>query len=349
MPRIKLPENPPPLVALIRLLLFLLLAWALFLALYRCNRLEQDARFLQSQLQIQAQTAETAAPPEPEVQQITLQTWRGENAVDMYATVTLPAAVQRGDGMGLVVMCHGFTGDRTGDGHFAPLAKRLAQNGIASVALDFAGNGQSQEPFTEYTLEHMTQDVQAAIHYMNSHYTVGDKLGLLGHSMGGRLVTLMLDDTVDAAALWSPANHEGLESLEFLSHDTDVLEALRQEVKQRGDAEVSGWNVTIGEDFVEEMLRWDPLEKLESYQGALLIAFAGGDMELLSQQTIDDTLAAAVRRGRNFVNLYGQFVDATHNYTAIAQDPALDREVRERIEVQTADFFIRAFAAQGDT
>lgn len=348
MLRIQLPEKPPPMMALVRLLLFLLLVWALLLALYRCNRLEQDNHFLQSRLQAQAQTAETAARPEAEVQQVTLQTWRGENAIDMYATVTLPAAAQQGDGTGLVVMCHGFTGDRTGDGHFAPLARRLAQNGIASIALDFAGNGQSQEPFTAYTLEHMTQDVEAAIRYMNSHYSVGEKLGLLGHSMGGRLVTLMLDDTVDAAALWSPANHTGLESLEFLSHDTEVLEELRQEVKQNGSVEVAGWNVSIGEDFVEEMLHRDPLENLESYQGALLIAFAGGDAELLSQQTIDDTLAAAVRRGKNFSNLYGQFVDATHNYTAIAQDPTLDREVRERIETRTADFFIQAFASQGD-
>ena len=346
MPRIRLPEKPPPLVALLRLLLFLLLAWALLLSLYQGNRLEEENRSLQSRLQVQVQTAETAAPPEPEVQQVTLQTWRGENAVDMYATVTLPAAEQRGGELGLVVMCHGFTGNRTGDGHFAPLARRLAQKGITTIALDFPGNGQSQEPFTDYTLEHMTQDVEAAIQYMHSHYTVGDKLGLLGHSMGGRLVSLLLDDRVDAAALWSPANRTGLESLEFLSHDTGELEAIRQEAAQNGSVEISGWNVTIGQDFVEEMLRRDPLENLESYQGALLIAFAGGDTELLSQQTIDDTLATAARRGKNFVNLYGQFVDATHNYTAASEDPVLDRAVRERIEARTADFFIRAFTSQ---
>lgn len=348
MPRKHLPEKPLPLMALVRLLLFLLLVWALVLSLYQGNRLEEENRSLQSRLQAQTRTAETAAPPEPEVQQVTLQTWRGENAVDIYATVTLPAATQRGETKGLVVMCHGFTGDRTGDGHFAPLARRLAQNGITSIALDFSGNGQSQEPFTAYTLEHMTQDVEAAIRYMNSHYPVGDKLGLLGHSMGGRLVTLMLDDTVDAAALWSPANRTGLESLEFLSHDSEELEALRQEVRRNGSVELSGWNVSIGEDFVEEMLRRDPLENLESYQGALLIAFAGGDTELLSQQTIDDTLATAARRGKNFVNLYGQFVDATHNYTASSEDPASDRAVRERIEARTADFFIQAFASQKD-
>lgn len=347
MPRIQLPKQPHRLLPVARLLLFALLVWALVLALYRCDTLQQANRSLQDQLQTQAAQPDPEAP-RPEVQQITLQTWRGENAVDMYATVTLPPPELRSTAMSLVVMCHGFTGDRSGDGHFGPLARQLAQNGIASIALDFSGNGKSGEEFTEYTLEHMAQDVQTAIRYMDAHFQTGGKLGMLGHSMGGRLVTLMLDETVDAAALWSPANQDGLESLEFISHDTEALEELQRQVQSEGSAELPGWNVSIGADFVDQMLRQDPLEILTAYQGALLIAFTAGDTELLSQQTIDETLLAAARRGENFVNLYGQFVDATHNYTAVSGDPEDDRAVRERIEEQTAAFFIRALAPQGD-
>ena len=39
----------------------------------------------------------------------------------------------------------------------------------------------------------------------------------------------------------------------------------------------------------------------------------------------------------NFVNLYGQFYDATHNYTGV--EGADDEAVRNRIEAQTAQFF----------
>ena len=42
-------------------------------------------------------------------------------------------------------------------------------------------------------------------------------------------------------------------------------------------------------------------------------------------------------RKMNFVNLYGQFYDATHNYTGV--EGADDEAVRNRIEAQTAQFF----------
>ena len=75
------------------------------------------------------------------------------------ATVQLPARSARGDELPLVVLCHGFTGNRQGDGHFAPLADDLAAQGIATVRLDFAGCGDSTEPYTAYTLANMAADV----------------------------------------------------------------------------------------------------------------------------------------------------------------------------------------------
>ena len=80
-----------------------------------------------------------------------------------------------------------------------------------------------------------------------------------------------------------------------------------------------------------------PWQTITNYQGNLLIAFTAGDEEILSQDTIDGTLEAAHARKMNFVNLYGQFYDATHNYTGV--EVADDEVVRNRIEAQTAQFF----------
>ena len=80
-----------------------------------------------------------------------------------------------------------------------------------------------------------------------------------------------------------------------------------------------------------------PWQTITNYQGNLLIAFTAGDEEILSQDTIDGTLEAAHARKMNFVNLYGQFYDATHNYTGV--EGADDEAVRNRIEAQTAQFF----------
>ena len=100
--------------------------------------------------------------------------------------------------------------------------------------------------------------------------------------------------------------------------------------------------MTISSDFIEQMDKSHPADSIRSYSGALLLAFAGGDLDLLSQTTIDDTLQAAQDRGMDFVNLYGQFEDATHNYTAPSGDGAETAEISARLEDQTAEFLIGA-------
>ena len=119
-----------------------------------------------------------------QVQQLTIPGERGS----IHATLTTPANAEN---MPAVVICHGFTGSRQLDGHAKPLAKTLAQHGIASIAIDFAGSGESEEPFTAYTPANMRDDITSAITYLTD--TVGadpERIGLLGHSMGGRAVSV---------------------------------------------------------------------------------------------------------------------------------------------------------------
>ena len=152
------------------------------------------------------------------------------------ATIQLPAKSARGEELPLVVLCHGFTGNRQGDGHFAPLAEDLAAHGIATVRLDFAGCGDSTEPYANYTLANMAADVDSVIGYMQATYGTG-KTALVGHSMGGRLASLypqLGQYPVTALALWSPANGTGLQGLEFLSIDNF---AAVEELAARADAE----------------------------------------------------------------------------------------------------------------
>lgn len=274
-------------------------------------------------------------------------TFASDRGTDIHATVTVP---QQSDTLALVVMCHGFTGNRNGDGHFQPLAEALAWNGIASIRVDFAGNGESGEPFTAYTLSSMNADIEAAIEYMQANYPIdAGRIGLLGHSMGGRAVTLHLSDAIAAAALWSPANNDGLAGLEFLDHNAEGREALRAEAAASEERRVAlpGWgNVVISLAFLDEMAQSHPSQRLRAYQGALLVSFAGGDVELLSQETIDATIAAANARGKPYTNLCGQFGGANHNYDgALDGDAGAAAAIAERIETQTAQFFIGALAA----
>mgnify|MGYP000775792692 FL=1 len=186
----------------------------------------------------------------------------------------------------------------------------------------------------------MRDDITSAITYLTD--TVGadpERIGLLGHSMGGRAVSVYLKDSIKAAALWAPADNTGLDGLEFLDHSAEGRQAIYDGAIQNGVLDLPKWGVTISVDFVQQVADQDPTASLRTYNGPLLLAYTAGDAELLSQTTIDLTRQTAAEHSGPLVDLTGQYEDATHNFTAASGKKIDDFSVRRRIESATAEFF----------
>lgn len=251
------------------------------------------------------------------------------------ATIQLPAKSARGEELPLVVLCHGFTGNRQGDGHFAPLAEDLAAHGIATVRLDFAGCGDSTEPYANYTLANMAADVDSVIGYMQATYGTG-KTALVGHSMGGRLASLypqLGQYPVMALALWSPANGTGLQGLEFLSIDNF---AAVEELAARADAEgsVAAWGVELSAAYIDGMRDSDPNAALQESGLPVLLTYSGNE-RILSDTTQTET-KAAVESLPNGQVVLDPFVNGDHNYTS--EDPATNTQLDADLRQVTVDF-----------
>lgn len=251
------------------------------------------------------------------------------------ATIQLPAKSARGEELPLVVLCHGFTGNRQGDGHFAPLAEDLAANGIATVRLDFAGCGDSTEPYANYTLANMAADVDSVIGYMQATYGTG-KTALVGHSMGGRLASLypqLGQYPVTELALWSPANGTGLQGLEFLSIDNF---AAVEELAARADAEgsVAAWGVELSAAYIDGMRDSDPNATLQESGLPVLLTYSGNE-RILSDTTQTETKAAVESLPDGQVVL-DPFVNGDHNYTS--EDPATNTQLDADLRQVTVDF-----------
>lgn len=251
------------------------------------------------------------------------------------ATIQLPAKSARGEELPLVVLCHGFTGNRQGDGHFAPLAEELAAHGIATVRLDFAGCGDSTEPYANYTLANMAADVDSVIGYMQATYGTG-KTALVGHSMGGRLASLypqLGQYPVTALALWSPANGTGLQGLEFLSIDNF---AAVEELAARADAEgsVAAWGVELSAAYIDGMRDSDPNAALQESGLPVLLTYSGNE-RILSDTTQTETKAAVESLPDGQVVL-DPFVNGDHNYTS--EDPATNTQLDADLRQVTVDF-----------
>lgn len=251
------------------------------------------------------------------------------------ATIQLPAKSARGEELPLVVLCHGFTGNRQGDGHFAPLAEDLAAHGIATVRLDFAGCGDNTEPYANYTLANMAADVDSVIGYMQATYGTG-KTALVGHSMGGRLASLypqLGQYPVTALALWSPANGTGLQGLEFLSIDNF---AAVEELAARADAEgsVAAWGVELSAAYIDGMRDSDPNAALQESGLPVLLTYSGNE-RILSDTTQTETKAAVESLPDGQVVL-DPFVNGDHNYTS--EDPATNTQLDADLRQVTVDF-----------
>lgn len=251
------------------------------------------------------------------------------------ATIQLPAKSARGEELPLVVLCHGFTGNRQGDGHFAPLAEDLAAHGIATVRLDFAGCGDSTEPYANYTLANMAADVDSVIGYMQATYGTG-KTALVGHSMGGRLASLypqLGQYPVTALALWSPANGTGLQGLEFLSIDNF---AAVEEMAARADAEgsVAAWGVELSAAYIDGMRDSEPNAALQESGLPVLLTYSGNE-RILSDTTQTETKAAVESLPDGQVVL-DPFVNGDHNYTS--EDPVTNTQLDADLRQVTVDF-----------
>jgi dienelactone hydrolase len=83
-----------------------------------------------------------------------------------------------------VVLVHGFMADRQ---TMSALARRIAENGYAVLAIDVDGHGENRNPLTggpamAGTLDH---DVKAAVDFLRSFQRVdGSRIVVMGHSMG---------------------------------------------------------------------------------------------------------------------------------------------------------------------
>lgn len=220
---------------------------------------------------------------------------------EIHATLMVPNGTT--EPIPLVVMCHGFGGNRLGDAsHFQELSSILAKNGIATISIDFPGCGESSAPQKEYTLSNMYNYVDSAIEYMTSNYDIDmSKIGITGHSMGGRVASMYpstgaYGSNISALALWAPANGDGSEGYDFLN---------------RGS-----FSFDISDKFYSEMNNSYPNNVLRSFSGSIYLAFDGkdaSDQGLISKKIAEETIEAVNSVGGQVET--EAYKNTDHNFT----------------------------------
>ena len=230
------------------------------------------------------------APAEPAVcteEIVTIHTDR----YDIPATVCLPI----GEGpFPAVVMLHGTgsTRDEAGNG-YAYAAPLLAERyGLATIRIDFPGNGDSTADYMLYTFRSAVADAKAAAEYMAALDVInGEKIGVMGWSQGGTdalLACAWEPDTFKSLVTWAGAPDMMLDGF--------FAEADYEEAKANGFFVMEfDWrdNLNVSLEWCDDVANTDVLgEFAKGYAGPVL-AIAGTNDDTVDPEWSNKIVAAS--------------------------------------------------------
>jgi alpha-beta hydrolase superfamily lysophospholipase len=100
----------------------------------------------------------------------------------------------------IILLIHGYTGDKTEHGIFDITANEMLSNGFSVFRFDFGGCGESDN--STLKINFMIEDLNSSIKYVKEKGF--KKIGLLGYSLGGFLSIKSLNENIKSLVLWSP-------------------------------------------------------------------------------------------------------------------------------------------------
>ena len=115
----------------------------------------------------------------------------------------LAGFLHSGGSKNIIILCHGFTGNKVESKRlFVEAAREFALGGIDAFRFDFYGSGDSAGDFAETTLSHNIQNLKDAVALMQE--KAYENIAVLGLSMGGATSILTVSDSpVNYLITWS--------------------------------------------------------------------------------------------------------------------------------------------------
>jgi len=206
-----------------------------------------------------------------------------------YCEIPTPKGTLRGffhkpnqDKHPVCLIFHGFTGQKTGTKFsYVQLSRMLEAKGIASFRFDFLGSGESDG---NLKMENCTE------------------IYVLGHSMGGAIASelaKLYPDVIKKMVLWAPAFNL-----------PDALHYLTGQVERAKTYDHGGYE--ISDEFVEDILKRDFYQKLDTYQNELLVIH--GTKDTTVPYEISNKYMKLFHKGTKFISIE----DGNHNFDKLS-------------------------------
>ena len=171
-----------------------------------------------------------------------------------------------------VLIFHGFNDHLDGVGDLQKqLAHGLAKEGIASLRINFRGEGERNNNVITSTRESRVEDATSAYQFLSKAFP-NTKIGVSGWSLGGSTTILLVGqnpDWVDSVVLWSSGGSNSRDQLREARNKTRN-ETLK-EVLTEGQAVMETWaTITYTRENYISWLGFEWEDYLPNYKGAFL-------------------------------------------------------------------------------
>lgn len=218
----------------------------------------------------------------------------------------------------IILLVHGFCGNKEENGLFTQFAKYLSRKGFNSLRFDVSGIGKSKGDFIESSIRKQASDLNATIEYMQSRYP-HNPLGLVGFSLGATVALKSQNPHIAAYSLWSPAFFPSKDM--FPRYNTpDYLSQL----ENKGYIQKNG--LKVGKAMFEDLRTHDSSHSLQSMISPVQIIHGTNDPRINYKSSID---ASKILKCNNSLVL---IEGANHSY----KNNTLHRE---KVFQETVDWF----------
>lgn len=259
--------------------------------------------------------------------------------IQIPATVVTPVGKQH-ERFPLVVIHHGHGGGRNENGGLARVADALAKAGIMSIRFDFAGAGDSTEPFTKLAYTTMLADSSAALTWAVRNLPVDKKrIGGFGYSEGSAVVAMQAGlpfTPYKAVALLGPVADPAEVFQGFFG--PDQFEAYYAEAQANGFASVTtpfGQVQDTSLEWFQETLAADPATDISYFTGRVQLLW-GEQEQIIPFSQVEAFQAATAESAKRTTTV--TIPGADHGYGFYSDQPDVDDVLHRSL----VDFFRKA-------
>lgn len=196
--------------------------------------------------------------------------------VELAAVIHYPEAwdgEQRQQRFPLIVICHGFIGNRIGTNRlFVKAARYFSKQGYMVLRFDYAGCGESGGDYGSSGFDAFIHQTRHVLDYaLDIDGLNHERVIVLGHSLGGAvaLATAAIDKRIKTLVLWAPVAHPFSDIIKITGkevYDQAVIE---------GSVDYLGYSFTPS--FFESLSQHQPLRDVKHISGDVLLVHGTSD------------------------------------------------------------------------